>query len=225
MKRHLARAIAIAIAIASPATGDGLATREVTLSTSKSPVTYGSGFVLRGKVTSDAPQPAPCVADIEVSIVRNQYDDTPYDWTEVARVRTSDTGRFRLPLMSENSANYRAEVADPAGCGADRSKRVVVRSRLRLTLSPTTTTVRKGGVAKLVAKVQPRCEDRVFLQKLVDGKFERVATRQPNQFCVAVFRRRVSSDAVYRAAHPGVGSVAFFYLGNRSGLSAVSVKR
>lgn len=199
--------------------------RQVTLATSKAVVVQGSGFVLTGRVTSEGATSKQCVAGVEVSIVRDFYDDMPNYWNPVVEVTTEDDGTFRAALMAENSANYRAVVQDlPQQCAKARSKRVAVRSRLDVTLSPETASVDRGQRVRLVATASPRCEDRVFLLKLVDGRFVRVASKEPNDYCVAVFKRRVHHDSVFRAGHPETGGVAFFYLGNRSAMSAVSIR-
>lgn len=233
VKVHLTAAVALVMSLSlAPATSADVpelgavspASRAVTLATSKAPVVHGSGFVLSGRVTADGAATDACVSGVDVSIIRQEYNDMP-SWHEVVRVRTYDDGTFRAALMAGNSANYRARVQEvPFGCGKARSNRVVVRSRLDVTLSPTTASVKRGGVVRLVAKASPRCEDRIFLHKFVDGRFVRVASKVPNDYCVAVFRRRVHDDSVFRAGHPWVGSVAFFYLGNRSPLTAIAVR-
>lgn len=203
----------------------GNAARDVTLATSKAPVVYGSGFVLTGKVITVAAASNHCVSEVDVSIVRDSYNDMPYFWYEVVRVKTDEGGTFRVALMAENSANYRAEVQEvPFECAAARSKRVVVRSRVHVTLDPLTTSVDRGEVVRLVAKVGPACAEKVVLQKLTDGRFVRVGSKAPNDRCVAVFRRRVHDDSVFRARHREFGSAGFFYLANRSALTAISVR-
>lgn len=198
--------------------------REVTLVTSKAPVVYGSGFILSGSVTTGTGASDECVSGVDVLIVREPFDDS-LGWYEVVRVKTRKGGSFRAGLMAENSAYYRAEVQEtPLGCSQARSKRVVVRSRLDVTLSPTTTSVERGGMVRLVAKVSPVCEGPVSLFKLVDGELTRVASKAPNDNCAAVFRRRVRDDSVFRAGHPELMGPGFFYLGNRSDLAAVAVR-
>ena len=219
------------IAGAMPAGSEAAARREITLTTSRSRVTHGGGFVLTGRVTAAKPRADGCVSGVEVSILREEYNDIIGNWVEVVRVTTDRRGRFRAALMAENSANYRAAVADvPTGCGAARSDRVAVRSRLRLTLRPMVTSVAPGGTAELVVTVRPRClelehDTKVVLQQLIDGEFVRVAAKAPDTGCSAVFTRRTDEDTVFRARHPEAASVAFFYLGNRSAPAVVSVRR
>lgn len=224
MKKQIVAALAVLSVLgAAPAPAVVTTSRDVTLATSKDPVVYGSGFILTGRVTTSDGSEA-CRDGVEVVIIRDFYDDHPYDWAEVVRVTTDDTGRFRAALMAENSAMYRARI--PAGttpCEAARSSRVRVRSRVSLTLGPTTATVQRGERVRLRASAFPRCDSVIYLEKLVDGRFVRVASAEPNERCVATFRRRMHHDSVFRAHHPEVAAPGFFYLGNRSSLTAVTV--
>jgi hypothetical protein len=197
-------------------------TRDVSLSTSKSVSIYGSGFILTGKVTSNEPGPGPCVSGVDVLIRRDPFDDVRA-WIAVARVKTDRAGLFRLAVMAENSATYRAEVPQVDHCGAAHSRRRTVQSKLRLTLLPTVVERERGDTFEFTARVFPRCGESVDLQKLINGRFSRVATAAPDDRCVAIFRRQAIRDGVFRIRHREVTSVAFFYLGGRSGLSVVSV--
>lgn len=223
MKAQLAvAALLLSVFSTTPSASLAEASRTVTLDTSKNPAVYGSGFVLSGRVTtSDGSKP--CRNGVQVSIIRDSYDDIPYDWSPVVRVTTDETGRFRAALMAENSATYRAELPATLQCAADQSRRVTVRSRVRLTLEPLVARIQRGEVVTLVARARPRCDEVMYLQKLVDGRFVRVAAQEPNERCVATFRRHPRGDRVFRAVHREIAGAGFFYLGNRSGLSAVSV--
>lgn len=215
------------IAGGMPAVSAAPTQREITLSASRNRVTHGGGFVLTGRVTAAKPRAGDCISGVEVSILRDEFNDIVGNWVEVVRVTTNGRGQFRAGLRAGNSANYRAAVADlPTGCGAARSDRVAVQSRLRLTLRPTATSVAAGDMAELVVKVRPRCleDTKVVLQQLVDGEFVRVAAKTADAGCSAVFTRRIDADSVFRARHPEAASVAFVYLGNRSALAAVSVR-
>lgn len=225
MKRRLVAVSSIlALTLVPVPTSSGaLGEQELTLSRSRRVVTYGEGVLLSGRLSSG--ETPGCVAGVEVSIQDDGWDDSPYNWFEIATVTTDRDGRYWLPFMPYNSANYRAEVQDPpAGCTPVRSNRVTVRVKLQVKLKPATATVRRGDVVKLVVKVRPLCE-KVVLAKLVDGRFKRVASKTANQWCTAVFKRRLRKDNVFRAWHPHVAAPGGYYLGNRSSLSAISVRR
>ncbi len=204
-----------------------LTTSDISLKISRRTVTFGEGLVLEGRI--QAPRDL-CFSSTEVVIVQDLADDRAYDWREVARVRTNDSGKYRTTLMPEGTVAYRAEIAEPpAGCGSGMSRRRVVRVRLHVSLRPNDNQIEKSSSVELRTRVSPTCFSKSArltfnLYRFSQGEFTKVDSARPNRRCIGVFERKLNRQTVFQVRVPEAVSLAYVYSPGRSPQKVVGVE-
>ena len=210
----------LTVLVAPTATAEPVA--EVALASRSRHIDYGERFPLRGSVSSDVRS---CVAQVDLVIYEDAWDDIAYNWTKVKTITTDGDGDFTGFVRPNRSANYRVQLQSPSPCGEARSKTRT--ARVHITVQLRVEAAGERNRVDFTAIVSPACPQRahnrsVRLEKLVDGAFRLVASKVPDEECKASFRRRVPRTATFRVTAPRVQSVAFVYFRGTSQRRVVS---
>lgn len=208
--------------------------RTITLEVTPNPVAYGDMITLAGRVDTVG-GPEACESDVEVGFFFDEADDAGFggpphiSWFEM-RGRTAEDGTFSFSQDLPRPGAFWAGVAEDEanGCDAAISERVGVGVRHLVVLRAKDATVRKGGVARLRARVWPFCgytysekrgigPGKIFLEEMRGGSFTRVAGTpvedRPFRRCHVVFHQRISRSTVFRAmTPPRTGGLCCFFM-------------
>jgi hypothetical protein len=174
--------------------------RSVTAGASAGRATYGDRVTLAGEVSSAG---SGCAVGVDVAIRRTLSGGAQQI---VGTVKTGAAGGYSLNLKADRGARYSALVDADTSCGADRSSPVSVLVRKKVGIAAKARVVR-GRMVAVRTSLAP-CGDlagqRVVLYQSTNGgrTFQRVAAKETNGDCVAVFKRRVRQRVVFQARSP-----------------------
>ena len=159
------------------------------------PIVWGRSTVISGRLRG---------RDNDAKVVRLEADPHPFADTGFAQQATTSTdsrGDYRFVARPRLNTRYRV-VAETAP--AVTSDTALVRVRIRVSRSVSTTTPRRGGLVQFRGTACPEHDGRIaFIQRLSpDGVFRTIARtrlRDAGDTCSRYARRiRVRGDATYR---------------------------
>lgn len=99
-----------------------------------------------------------CVAQVDLEIYEDAWDDIAYDWKKVKTITTDDDGDFSGFVRPKHSANYRVQLQSPSPCGEATSKTRT--ARVQMTVQLRVEAVGKRDRLQFEASVSPACPQR-----------------------------------------------------------------
>lgn len=178
--------------------------RNVTLNASPAETKFSKQITLSGTVSAIVPDGGACVPQVRVRLLEDVLGE-PENFVEVADTLTESDGDFSFTRTAAASANYLVSADAVAECGEDSSdpETVLVAKKVGLTASPAK--VAKGRKTKLTVTVQPCLGhegDPVHLLQRRSGKFRKIAAKDGDADCKAVFKKRIKRAKTFKGRSP-----------------------